>query len=191
MCLSWGCMLPFGVLCARHLRLSPYKPLGKPVWFQGHRLLQSIGLLLQLLGLVFIMVYKKASHFKLPHELVGIVVVLLGTLQPVNACFRNLACVGHPKPDGTKTVARQIWEYVHKGFGITAVLLGILNLIFGLIHVRKLHFDNRLVIGAGMWVAFVTGTLVIAGIVLEIKRHVCTPKEDSTLDSSSCSSAGS
>jgi len=132
MLLSWGFLLPFGVLWARHMRTSSKKLGSVPVWFAGHRLIQSCGWLLQLMGFAFILAFKKASHFRLTHEVIGLAVVIIGTLQPLNAQFRHLPFIGHPQADGTRTPARKAWEFLHKGMGYMAVMLGVVNVILGL-----------------------------------------------------------
>merc|ERR1711862_539277 len=96
---------------------------GVPIWFAGHRILQSVGVVLQLMGFFFALLWKKAAHFKLPHEILGLVMVILGTLQPVNAQLRNLSFVGHPHPDGTRSPLRKAWEVLHKGSGYIAVVM--------------------------------------------------------------------
>merc|ERR1712232_515746 len=41
MILSWGLLLPLGALWARNLRHNSTKLSGQPIWFAGHRILQS------------------------------------------------------------------------------------------------------------------------------------------------------
>ncbi|CAK0904684.1 unnamed protein product, partial [Prorocentrum cordatum] len=125
MCLSWGCLLPLGVVWAHYLRDSQWEPGGVPAWFQGHRWLQSIGVCLQLVGCVFILLWKRAAHFRLPHEIIGLVVVLLGCLQPLNAQLRHLKVVGHAGRGAGPW--RRAWELLHKGSGYTAVALGFVS----------------------------------------------------------------
>jgi len=50
MVLSWGCLLPTGVLWARNLKWSQRKVCGEILWFQGHRTFQILGWTLQLAG---------------------------------------------------------------------------------------------------------------------------------------------
>lgn len=179
MCLSWGCLLPLGVVWAHYLRQSTYKPKGVPVWFYGHRMLQSIGVVLQLLGLVFIIIWKKSAHFKLPHEIIGLVVVLLGTLQPLNAQLRHLKAVGHPGPDAGPF--RKAWEFLHKGSGYVAVFLGIVNVIYGPVHAANMRFSPALSIVAGIWVGLSVGSLIIATIYFQVKQtmgNLATPVAD-------------
>lgn len=170
MLLSWGCLLPLGVLWARNLRESSRKVGGTPVWFAGHRLIQSIGWLLQLMGFVFILAFKKGSHFKLTHEILGLVVVVIGSLQPLNAQLRHFSCVGHPVAGGTRSAGRKAWEIVHKGLGYSAVAMGMANIILGPIHASNLGFDRGLVLGAGICAGLFLAILICGGVTLEVRR---------------------
>merc|ERR1711968_337417 len=90
----WGLMLPLGVLIARLTRSSDEEFMGKPAWFGYHRLLQSLGVLLQLGGFIAIVMYfnqNSMPHFSgssAGHMLTGLFVVCIGSLQPLNAIFR-------------------------------------------------------------------------------------------------------
>ena len=123
MLLSWGLLLPGGVLTARFLR---HRPNG--AWFKAHRAVQLSGLLLALLGwsiaLANFDVFTGPTSVSTIHGSIGMVVMTLGLLQPINAFFR-------PKPPEDKTDARVAWERLHKGSGRTAVVLGLLNALIG------------------------------------------------------------
>jgi hypothetical protein len=182
MCLSWGCLLPMGVIWAHYLRKSQWKPGGVPAWFAGHWKIQSIGVFLQLLGFFFILIWKKAAHFKLPHEIIGLVVVLLGTLQPLNAQLRHFSKVGHPDHPGP---FRKTWEFLHKGSGFTAVFLGIVNVIYGPIHAANMRFSSALPVAAGVFVALSVGTLLATTIYCEVKQMMaCKDKRAADPDAS-------
>jgi len=170
MCLSWGCLLPLGVIWARNLRKSTWKPGGVPVWFQGHRTIQSTGVTLQLLGFFFIFLFKKGAHFQRPHEIIGLIVVLLGLMQPINAQIRHLKSIGHPGPNGEKTRNRVIWEVVHKGSGWLCLVLGTVNVILGPIHANNMRWSRGLVVGSAVWIGISLGLVVQTGVILEVRR---------------------
>jgi hypothetical protein len=170
MCLSWGCLLPMGVIWARNLRTSTWKPGGVPVWFQGHRTIQSIGVTLQLLGFLFIFLFKKGAHFQRPHEIIGLIVVLLGIMQPINAQIRHHKSIGHPGPNGEKTRNRVIWEFVHKGSGWLCLFLGMVNVILGPIHANDMRWSRGLVVASAVWVGISLGLIVQTGVILEVRR---------------------
>jgi len=176
MILSWGFLLPLGVLWARNLRQVNIESGGHPIWFAGHRIFQCIGWLLQLIGFACILLHKQrgggmlAMHFTAPHEILGLVVVVLGSLQPINAQLRHLPCVGHPSEDGVRTASRIAWEWLHKGQGYIAVILGAINVIVGVIYANALEFSATFVVSAGICTGISLGFLLVASIALEVRR---------------------
>jgi hypothetical protein len=125
MILGWGFLLPMGVIIA-HFGKN-VKPPGW--WFRQHRMIQTMGLLCGIIGLIIAVVMVQdatGNHFSRAHHTVGIIVMTIGILQPFNAFFRP-----HPPTEGeAKTFNRLVWEVVHKGCGYSAIVLGVLN-IFG------------------------------------------------------------
>lgn len=144
MVLSWGLLLPIGVLCARYQRKNEKKMQGMPFWFAMHKFCQYTGWFLQIVGFVLIFVGKEGGHFSssltvgLLHMFFGLLIVILGTLQPLNAFFRP-----HPNDDnGNKTKKRQQWEYLHKGAGYFAVIGGPINCALGVLMVSTLNYKS-------------------------------------------------
>lgn len=127
---AWGLLLPLGVAMARYQRLHPTPG----YWFTLHKRFQYSGWVLSLAGLVAIVMYlnnAKQAHFSGPfvaHMGIGILVVLLGFVQPFIAMVRPHANAPEDKPTCNK---RTIWEYTHKGIGYTAVFLGPINVCYG------------------------------------------------------------
>lgn len=129
MLLGWGLLLPSGVIAAKTLRHKG------PVWFKLHRGVQVTGLLLATIGWIialsrFNVFIAGGAKLSLIHGSLGMVVMSLGLLQPLNAFFRP-----HPsKPEdsaGMKT-KRRGWEILHKGSGYLAVLLGLITVGLGI-----------------------------------------------------------
>lgn len=121
MLISWGFLLPLGVIIARFLRRLD------PLWFKVHRAMQMTGVSLALIG--FIIAVSSFNVFQagypavnIMHGSLGLIVMTLGVLQPINAYFR---------PHEKGTVKRQRWEYLHKGSGYAAVCLGPITVIIG------------------------------------------------------------
>jgi hypothetical protein len=184
MFLSWGLLLPLGVLWAHNMRKSDKKLCSSPIWFQGHRIIQSVGVVLQLCGFLCILLWKKSSHFRLGHEIIGATVVILGTLQPLNAQLRHLPCIGHPQPDGARTLFRQLWELLHKGSGYVAVLLGLANVLYGVAHLNNLGFNKGLVITMAILVGLAFTGLATCVVGWKGQRMLeARSKEESTDDS--------
>jgi hypothetical protein len=134
---AWGLILPWGVSIANRSR-NVNKDTHPGGWFWLHKNLQYTGWFIQLLGFIFVLIYvsNNSAHFSNPHTIIGLVVVILGTLQPLNAYFRPHT----PKLGETKSKNRQLWEYLHKGSGWIAVVVGMINVIFGALLTSKKEY---------------------------------------------------
>lgn len=155
---SWGALLPWGVALASRTR-----GVAEPAWFVSHRRLQLTGWTLQLLGFCAALWYCQvySTHFASPHTKIGLTVVVLGTLQPLNAYFRP-----HPLSQSKESLLRRAikgepharkrfaFECLHKGGGWTAVLLGMWNVVIGVGLIYLKGYD-----GTTVGVAFVCACL--------------------------------
>lgn len=152
---AWGALLPFGVTFARYMR----KERNGKLWFPVHRACQYIGWACQFIGFIMAVVYVSKNggqHFSgnyMYHEVIGLIVVILGTLQPINACFRP-----HPHPDIDPTRGcndpRICWEFLHKTCGYVAITLGAFNVFLGAYVGRSSSYIN------GFWLI----PLIVAGV---------------------------
>ncbi|XP_060068247.1 uncharacterized protein LOC132548400 [Ylistrum balloti] len=122
MMLGWGCLLIWGAIIARY-----FNGKGK-VWFIFHVSFQVSGLLLATVGVVFAVISVQSKHFMFAHGAIGLLVMLLGFLQPVNACFRGK----RPEKGEIKTLRRKIWEILHHFSGYIAIVLAVVNISLGL-----------------------------------------------------------
>ncbi len=77
---------------------SQVKP---PFWFKYHRIIQSVGLVVAIIAFILALSMIKGSHFDEPHHRLGLVVMILGILQPLNALIRP-----HPTPRTTVRMVR-------------------------------------------------------------------------------------
>ncbi|CAK9000563.1 Cytochrome b561 [Durusdinium trenchii] len=139
MVIGWGTLLPWGVAIANRTRtVSNAKP---GAWFKWHKRLQSIGWLIQLVGFGMAIwhVQENGTHFSGPHQIIGLVVVIIGTSQPFNALLRKLCA--HPTPGDDKTTGRLVWEIAHKGLGYFATLLGMVNCWVGVALLIKGEYE--------------------------------------------------
>ena len=143
MALAWSVLLPSGVLVAHFEREKEGTFNGVKYWFGYHRTVQYIGWFVQLLGFVFVVVYVSAKggvHFGGLHTYIGLAVTILGTLQPLNAYFRP-----HAAEEGkAKSSKRQYWEWLHKGSGYIACILGVLNVLIGVYFAHTLFKNGAL-----------------------------------------------
>lgn len=147
---SWWLLLPLGVILANRgrgadteSRLARWRSVSLgPAWFKLHLHFQYGGWLLQLAGFVCSVVYVQEhgtfGHFAGPHEAIGLVVVLLGSLQPLNAFLRP-----HAAADGEKrSRARAVWEVLHKGVGYGCLVGGIVAAPIGYNYLDYLGYDS-------------------------------------------------
>lgn len=163
MLLSWGVLLPLGAIMAATLKT--FGP--KSMWFQLHRATQTLGLLLATVGF-FLAVAKFDS---LPsgdsHKRFGIVVMVLGWLQPINALVRP-----HPPESGEKpTVLRRVWEFVHHVVGWVCVGLAVSTIVQGLSHAKTYEglSDNYLKLRNGY---IVVGVLLAVLLAVMLTLHI-------------------
>lgn len=167
MTLAWGVLAPVGVMLARYAKAAPSKPCGKPLWFQSHRIVQSCAVLLSLIGfgIAIAMVQQAGSaHFGSAHGALGLAVVLLGALQPINAVFRP-----HPPKLGeARSATRLAWEIIHRIGGYGAVVGGAVAIFLGL---------ARAGAAAGLSAAYgvLLGLLIAAALYREVLRRRAVP----------------
>lgn len=166
MVISWGGLLPLGAVAANRLRSTAGQDEGPPkAWFKLHRNLQIAGWFLQILGFLAAIWYvqENSTHFDSPHTIIGLVVVIIGTLQPLNAAVRP-----HPPGEGEKkSVSRLAFEVVHKGLGWLAVVLGVTNCVIGIVLLSSKGFESVTVIVAAVITAICmlpTTTLLAASV---------------------------
>lgn len=126
MLVSWGWMLPSGVIIAKFFKHRP-----DAFWYKVHRVVQPLGLVLAIIGWAIALanfnVFQDKGMNNYRHAIMGTVTMVLGLLQPINALFRPHA----PKGGEQKTTLRMIWEAIHKGGGYVAVVLAVATIGLG------------------------------------------------------------
>lgn len=132
MFLAWGMLLPGGILAARYT-----KHLTGEVWFKIHVYSQYSGLAITFLGILFAVAELRGFHIGSVHVKFGVLTILMGCIQPINAYFR-------PKKPANEipSTKRVIWEYVHTYVGRSAILVGIAALISGMKHLGERYNDE-------------------------------------------------
>jgi uncharacterized membrane protein len=126
MLIAWGFLLPMGAFAARFLK---HRPDG--LWFHIHKASQVVGLLFAIAGWIIALrnfnVFADIGYNNYRHGICGMVTMVLGLLQPLNAIIRPHA----PNGDEAKPPSRFFWELVHKGGGYLAVVLAVATIILG------------------------------------------------------------
>lgn len=124
---GWGLILPSGVIVAA---LGRHRPGG--LWFKVHRFLQIAGLIIVLIAWIIALKFFDGvevvdDEYGDLHETLGLVVMLCGLAQPLNAFIRPHA----PHACDKKPPMRLLWEIVHKSLGYSSVILAVFTIILG------------------------------------------------------------
>lgn len=164
MLIAWMSTVSAGVIIARYFK--PDWPgsniLGQKVWFQLHRILMTLTVLLTLVGFVLPFMYRGGwSKQAGLHPYLGCVVMALAVIQPVMALFR-------PAPDASR---RYIFNWMHFGIGTVAQIVAVITVFLG-IHQQALHLPAP-------WSTGLLGSIVVwfvlADVVLEVHRRGILP----------------
>ncbi|GAQ87169.1 DOMON domain containing protein [Klebsormidium nitens] len=123
--ISWGFLLPLGVLTARYFKAHD------PLWFHIHRAVQATGFLLGLSGFFVGVALAERAPGQLTsdakrHYGVGIAIF-------ASACVQVSSLFYHPEPN---TKLRPVWAFLHHWLGRAIITLSIINIYFGL-HLLK------------------------------------------------------
>lgn len=143
MMISWGLLLPSGAIIARF-----YKHKG-PLWFKIHRICQSVGLTLAIVGFAIALknfdALSQTGHIGMYHGIMGIIVMSIGVLQPVNAFFRP----HNPEEGEVKKTSRKLWELCHKSLGYSAFVIAFFTIVIGTFLVPENNMTFQIAYGAG------------------------------------------
>ncbi|KAI4363758.1 hypothetical protein MLD38_019933 [Melastoma candidum] len=115
---SWGTLMPAGMIFARYLKV--FKS-ADPAWFYLHTACQTSAYAVGVFG--WITGRRLGGNYgSSPHGNIGLVLVILGTLQV-------LALLIRPKPNHR---LRPCWNVYHHSCGYVAIALSIFNVYIGL-----------------------------------------------------------
>jgi len=156
MIIGWGTLLPLGVIIAklgRHL-----EPNG--LWFKLHRPLQIIGLCFAFTGWIIALTQFNALEYgvgdRMIHAYIGMIVMSMGLLQPINAFFRP-----HIDPEHDKSTLRFAWEILHKSFGYISILLAVVVISIGTMIVPRPEDPKKFQMGYGIGSGLILTSTVI------------------------------
>ncbi|XP_015086250.1 cytochrome b561 and DOMON domain-containing protein At3g07570-like [Solanum pennellii] len=115
--LSWGILIPIGVMVARYFRQYD------PIWFYTHTTIQSIAFLLGFSGIVcgFVLEDRLSAHVD-KHKAIGIFILVL-------ACLQVIAFLARP---GKESKARKYWNWYHQILGRVLIILAAANIFYGI-----------------------------------------------------------
>ena len=112
------------------------------MWFQLHRAIQLIGLILALAGFILAVREFDVAGTDTPigrHRVIGITVMAVGLFQPLNAFLRPHA----PEAGAPKGAIRAGWEILHKGIGYIITVTALYNVFLGMEENRKFGDHSR------------------------------------------------
>lgn len=148
---AFAILLPLGFGVARYVRHMT----SSPKWFMMHSGTQVVGVSFAWVGTVLAILGANDRPYHL-HAICGIIVMTLCTLQ----VLFGAPCL---RPNPNAGFKRQLWSMGHQVIGWTAVLLGWLTSLVGMV---------LLVLPVGVWITFTVFFFVlVAGIMAcEIRR---------------------
>ena len=131
MLLGWGMLIPLGVVLAASLRWKD------PLWFRLHSLINLSGLVMAVVGFVLAVVWFDVHGVDTAlgvHRAIGFVVMGLGVAQAsVALCRPHNPELGEPR-----SLARVVWETLHRGLGYIMLAAALVNVFIGILELRMI-----------------------------------------------------
>lgn len=126
MFLAWGIFVPSGLFIGRFFKRGYPKKMikSKPIWFQFHRLLMVLSVILTIIGIILIFVNREGwseSAAENGHAFAGIIVFAFGLMNPIIAMFR-------PDPDSEN---RKYFNVCHHSIGYLAQVGAVVAIFLG------------------------------------------------------------
>jgi hypothetical protein len=106
MFIAWWVCIGIGYVSAAYFRHKG------PIWFKTHQAMQLIGVTVACIAF-FISLSMVSTHFRIAHTWFGLIAMILGLMQPINAAFR-------PAPDAGQK--RFIFNLIHIITGSLAII---------------------------------------------------------------------
>jgi hypothetical protein len=153
MAIGWGVLIPLGIIGGR-----AKNQLADPKWFKVHRMVQSLGYLIGLIGfgLGFAITSSWETSYTVHRDL-GITITVLATLQVLALAWR-------PKPG---TTLRKFWGPYHVWVGRITALLAIANIYYGMLGLGEENVETW------AWALYtaVLALIVLLGIFSEYREY--------------------
>jgi len=138
----WAIFIPFGSFIARYLKKYPW-------WFNVHRIINTSAILMMITAFIIAVTFT-GSHFYSYHAIFGLVIVLLGAIQPV---LGILADKWFSPDRGSTPVYPDVTHWI---IGWVTILSGLVNIALG-IEIYIMMFTA----GQGILIAYI----VFGGLV--------------------------
>ena len=153
MAIGWGVLIPLGIIGGR-----AKNQLANPKWFKVHRMVQSIGYLIGLIGFgLGFAINKSWDTLYTVHRDLGVTITVLATVQVLALAWR-------PKPG---TTLRKFWGPYHIWVGRITALLAIANIYYGMLGLGEENVETW------AWALYtaVLGLIVVLGIFSEFREY--------------------
>ncbi|ERN14123.1 hypothetical protein AMTRI_Chr01g134060 [Amborella trichopoda] len=148
---GWGMILPIGAIIARYCKQWD------PLWFYLHSILQLVGFVLALAGLVAgVALYNQLNANVVVHRGLGIFVFVLGILQVMAFFIR-------PQKEAK---VRKYWNWYHHWSGRFALFFGAVNILLG---IQVGGGEKSWKVGYGINSAFILITVIILELMKCLK----------------------
>ncbi|KAH9745574.1 cytochrome b561 and DOMON domain-containing protein [Citrus sinensis] len=145
--LGWGILMIIGAILARYFKQWD------PIWFYSHTLVQSLGFVLGVAGVISGLVLEnKLGADVSTHKGLGIFILVLG-------CLQVMAFLARPNKESK---VRKYWNWYHHNMGRILIIFAIANIFYGIHLGEKGKGWNA---GYGITIAI----LFLIAIVLEIR----------------------
>jgi hypothetical protein len=139
MVLSWGVLLPIGVLIARFYKITPSQnwphQVDNKLWWHSHRVFQWAGLACMSAGAWVMWGYAGSGNAAATaHSSIGWVLLAAGWLQALGSFARGSS--GTPEEPGDHylmTRKRLVFERIHKFVGWSALMASVVAIVLGLV----------------------------------------------------------
>jgi len=154
MFIAWYCIAPFGFVVARHLKKFSW-------WFQVHRAIMFVAMLAMIAAFGIAIDYS-VTHFNDAHKIIGLIVVIIGTAQPV------IGFLADKLFDPNRKAIPIFPDKTHWVLGWLSITLGMINIILGLLEYGVPYPVKRGTLIAYCVVAAITYASIVGYTVFRI-----------------------
>jgi len=153
MFIAWFCIAPFGYVLARFMKKFSW-------WFQVHRAIMFIAMAAMIAAFGIAISYT-TKHFSDAHKIIGLIVVIIGTAQPI------IGFLADKLFDPTRKATPIFPDKTHWVLGWISITLGMINIVLGL-----LEYGNATAPGVLIAYCVVAGVTYVAIVGFTIFRII-------------------